>query len=523
MSKKLFGKFFIFLLVVGLLFAVAPTRQAQAAVKVNNEAELLTALSGTEITIELGADIALTNTVYVSRAVTIDGKGKTITGATGVHGIIVNANNVTIKDLTITASGKTNLQFYVVTGGVVNNVVLSNAGNAGMIVNGSSVTISNVTTTNNAWGGINVDKGIGVTQDPLLTVSTVTTHTSPTAGITPAIWVDTGNAAWVSAGTLYTVVPGTPLAFFDVAEYLAVYGNVWVCPNGSCGHPGVEFSTIRAGIDAVAPGGTINVAAGEYPQTTKINITKAMTIIGPTTGVAKISNLGGGTTADLNTVFNISTSNVTLENLTITLESQPLAHQALVNVEDVPGGVTKINLTNNKLFVQQQPGAMSAWWGYAVWYGRYVTDSHVVGNTIYNTRGGFIAHYNCQVEIKDNLIYNTKGGIQNYTHSATDAANRVISNNSWETVHNEWDIVWNSGGGPYDLDENALVLGISQSNNDAYVVSQMPTAYTTPPQLIYGNRSHVFVNAVTGTETIGNPDSTSPNQSNWRIWIKPPL
>ena len=30
MSKKLFGKFFIFLLVVGLLFAVAPTRQAQA-------------------------------------------------------------------------------------------------------------------------------------------------------------------------------------------------------------------------------------------------------------------------------------------------------------------------------------------------------------------------------------------------------------------------------------------------------------------------------------------------------------
>lgn len=98
----------------------------------------------------------------------------------------------------------------------------------------------------------------------------------------------------VSAGTLYTVVPGTPLAFFDVAEYLAVYGNVWVCPNGSCGHPGVEFSTIRAGIDAVAPGGTINVAAGEYPQTTKINITKAMTIIGPTTGVAKISNLGEG-------------------------------------------------------------------------------------------------------------------------------------------------------------------------------------------------------------------------------------
>jgi len=30
MSKKLFGKFFVFLLVVGLLFAVAPTRQALA-------------------------------------------------------------------------------------------------------------------------------------------------------------------------------------------------------------------------------------------------------------------------------------------------------------------------------------------------------------------------------------------------------------------------------------------------------------------------------------------------------------
>ena len=36
MSKKLFGKIFILLLVVGLLFAVAPTGQAQAATVVNN-------------------------------------------------------------------------------------------------------------------------------------------------------------------------------------------------------------------------------------------------------------------------------------------------------------------------------------------------------------------------------------------------------------------------------------------------------------------------------------------------------
>lgn len=279
MTKKRFIKVLGLLLVVGLLFAALPSGQAQAATVVTTEAQLLAALADTGVTeIELGASFALSATVNVSRSVSIDGKDFTITGPTVYHGINVGANNVTIKNLTITGSAKSNLNFYRVTGGVVNNVVLANAGNAGMIVNGSQVTITNVTTTNNAWGGINVDQGSGVTETPLLTVTNVTTHTSPTTGLTPAIWVDTGNAAWVSAEGLYIVVSGTPLAFFDVAEYYVAFppSEVWVCPTGSCGHLGVDYSTIQGGINAVASGGTVHVEAGTYNEgitLNKLNVT----------------------------------------------------------------------------------------------------------------------------------------------------------------------------------------------------------------------------------------------------------
>ena len=43
--------------------------------------------------------------------------------------------------------------------------------------------------------------------------------------------------------------------------------EVWVCPTGDCGHPGAQFSTIQAGIDAVSVGGTVNVFPGDYSET----------------------------------------------------------------------------------------------------------------------------------------------------------------------------------------------------------------------------------------------------------------
>ena len=287
MCTKKFFKVFGLLLVVVLLAAALPTGQAQAATVVTTEADLLTALANPDVTtIELGAHITLTSTVVVNRTVSIDGKNFTIYGPPkGTephqgHGLSVYADGVYISNLTITGSGRSNLNFYEATGGVVNNVVLSSAANAGMIVNGSTVTITNVTTSGNAWGGINVDQGVDVTATPLLTVTNVTNHTSPNGTLTPAIWVDKGNEAWVSVpqnSYIKQTVPNTQmLAFFDIDEFTAAFPVHNVTKD-------TYFTTIQAAIDAASDGDTINVAAGTYVE--NVDVTKAVTLLGPNAGI----------------------------------------------------------------------------------------------------------------------------------------------------------------------------------------------------------------------------------------------
>lgn len=40
--------------------------------------------------------------------------------------------------------------------------------------------------------------------------------------------------------------------------------DVWVCPTGDCGHPGMEFASIQDAIDAAYSGTTIHILAGHY-------------------------------------------------------------------------------------------------------------------------------------------------------------------------------------------------------------------------------------------------------------------
>jgi hypothetical protein len=68
--------------------------------------------------------------------------------------------------------------------------------------------------------------------------------------------------------------------------------------------------------------------------------------------------------------------------------------------------------------------------------------------------------------------------------------NRIMINNSWGTTHNEWDIVWNTGGVLWNPDYQQTVLALSVANNDAYVVDRRSTLSQS---LVTGNRSHVFV------------------------------
>ena len=84
------------------------------------------------------------------------------------------------------------------------------------------------------------------------------------------------------------------------------------CGSYICGYN--AFATIQEGVAAVAAGGTVNVAAGNYTAADTILVNKAATITGPLGGGALIQ---GTDPADI-TIFNIAASNVTLQNLEIT-------------------------------------------------------------------------------------------------------------------------------------------------------------------------------------------------------------
>lgn len=269
-----------------------------------------------------------------------------------------------------------------------------------------------------------------------------------------------------------------------------------LCVGGGAGC----YSTIPDALTAASNSDIITVEAGEYSISSTIIVNKEVTITGPSIGVAKL--IGSGVTAADLSIFKIIASNVTIQNLEITHTGIPLFGAfAWVELDwsliQIPtgSGLTGISILNNKIYVPAQPvGAMGTWGGIAMTVGSgTVAGINISGNTIYNTRNGIVIHYNNSATLNNNIIYNTKGGIMNYTSAQIDADARVMINNSWSTVHNEWDMVWNSGGGPYDMDMNKSVLLVSQANNGAYVVSKMTTLPV--PNDLTGNRSHIFVNA----------------------------
>ena len=114
---------------------------------------------------------------------TLDGNGKTITATeTIANGGFIqaesNANNVTIKNLTVNTNGKAKhgIQFYCVTGGKVDNVTVNGGSYTSIIVNGSEVKISDsvLNPDKDAYANIEYAMGNGVTTLPEIALSNVT-------------------------------------------------------------------------------------------------------------------------------------------------------------------------------------------------------------------------------------------------------------------------------------------------------------------------------------------------------------
>ncbi len=161
----------------------------------------------------LRATWQLTQRVNITKSLTIDGNGHTVsadfdnTSNSNSNNATLEfaADDITVENVTIDGANHAHLHginTYKVTGAYISNVTLKNNTKNGLVVNGSEVTVNNITTTNNSWGGIDVDLGSGVSGPADLTV-TGTSHHSEVV----AIKVDdtTKDVHVHGAGSQYTV------------------------------------------------------------------------------------------------------------------------------------------------------------------------------------------------------------------------------------------------------------------------------------------------------------------------------
>ncbi|BBH23452.1 hypothetical protein Back11_47970 [Paenibacillus baekrokdamisoli] len=252
----------------------------------------------TKTTINITADISTTDKIIVSRAVIINGGNHTVS-FTGNELEKWNGNYV--------------FQVYNVTGGnqvVFNNIKVSGA-DAAILVNGSNVKLTGaIDVSGNEFGGIELSKGVGVTTQPILTISVgaVLTNKSEIYG-QPTIWEDPSNEsiATISGGaTLTKITKGSQPQYYVDAEKSLDPTTVAEVENSE------ELKTALENLTKT----TIKVTA-DFSTAEKIIVSRAVTINGGNHAVTFTGNAVGWNGNYVFQVYNV-TGETVFKNIKVT-------------------------------------------------------------------------------------------------------------------------------------------------------------------------------------------------------------
>ena len=164
----------------GAVIEVLPTD----AVWVSTVSEFKTAMSNPAIsTIHMASGVyEFDKQITIERPVSIIGAGASTilkvsadlgTANDSKHALSIRGtHDVSIKDVVIGSSSLAyGVNVYLSGSVALENVLLENSKGAGLTVNGSTVGAANLSTEGNAWGGVNVDPGAGVSIPSIFTLS----------------------------------------------------------------------------------------------------------------------------------------------------------------------------------------------------------------------------------------------------------------------------------------------------------------------------------------------------------------
>lgn len=146
----------------------------EAAIEAAEAGDTVKLLKNIELSVSDETDKTV-SLIAINKALTLDGNGKTITvkgtvteGRGHVIGVL-NGATVTVKDLTIDGgkAARHGIQTYGAgSEATLENVTVKDCRGYGAVANGSKITANGLYTSGNAWGGVNVSKGSGVTEAP---------------------------------------------------------------------------------------------------------------------------------------------------------------------------------------------------------------------------------------------------------------------------------------------------------------------------------------------------------------------